>query len=77
MVVVMTMVAMMASGGKSRAGKDENKQNSSENLLHGPNVARWQLWKRTPEPREELARQREPASRAISPSMPDVVVHTG
>jgi hypothetical protein len=66
-VVVVTMVAMMASGGKSRAGKDENKQNSSENLLHGPNVTRRLLWKRTAEPGEERAEpERRTSTRGVN-----------
>jgi len=44
-VMVVTMMAVMMSGGKGRAGKDEHKENGSENLLHGANVARAFLWK--------------------------------
>jgi hypothetical protein len=32
--------AVMMSGGKGGAGKDEHQENSSEKLLHAPNVAR-------------------------------------
>jgi len=43
--MMVTMMAVMMSGGKGRAGKDEHKENGSENLLHGANVARAFLWK--------------------------------
>jgi hypothetical protein len=52
-MVVMTMVAMMMCGGKSRAGKYEDKQNSSENLLHGPNLACGSMWEQASESRQE------------------------
>ena len=44
-VMMMAMVAVMMSGGKGRAGTNEHKENGSENLLHGTNVARALLWK--------------------------------
>ena len=43
--MMMAMVAVMMSGGKGRAGTNEHKENGSENLLHGTNVARALLWK--------------------------------
>jgi hypothetical protein len=39
-VMMVTMMAVMMSGGKGGAGKDEHQENSSEKLLHAPNVAR-------------------------------------
>jgi len=52
-VVVMTMVAMvMRSCGKGRAGKRHNQEHSSDELFHGLNVARQELWKRTGAPQE-------------------------
>jgi hypothetical protein len=38
MMVVM-MAVMMVRGGKSRAGKHEDQEGSSDDLLHGKNLA--------------------------------------
>jgi hypothetical protein len=39
-VMVMRMMAMMMTGGsESRAGKNQDQQEGSKNLLHSPNLA--------------------------------------
>jgi hypothetical protein len=66
-VVVMAVVTMVVSGSKSRARKDENKQNSSENLLHGPNVAWRLLWKQAPnQVRNEASRKDTSSARGVN-----------
>jgi len=36
--MMVTMVSVTMSCGESWAGKHEHEENSSENLLHGPNL---------------------------------------
>jgi hypothetical protein len=43
--MVVMMAVMMAPGGKGRAGEHEDKEDSSDDLLHGKNLAWGRLWK--------------------------------
>jgi hypothetical protein len=45
MVVMTMMVVVVRRRGEGRSGEHQDEERSSENLLHGVNVARGRMWK--------------------------------
>ena len=59
-MVVMTMVAVMRCRGKRRTSEHHHQKHSSDELFHGLNVARSELWK-------HARRQHESSEQTIRP----------